>query len=281
MLSYRHAYHAGNYADVLKHFVLTECVEYYTRKDKPFVYLDTHAGAGFYSLQGSASQKTQEYVDGVERLWVADDLPEALKPYLDLVREANRNTKALTFYPGSPWFAMQGLRRGDQAKLYELHSSDFPRLLENFKEDHRVSVENSDGFKGLNAQLPVAQKRAIVLIDPSYEIKADYDAVVKALQEGHKRMSGATFLLWYPVVERGRINALEKSLKNSDIRDVLLAELAVEPDTGARGMTASGMIVVNPPWTLKATLHDTLPWLAKRLSQSEGASYRLEQLVEE
>ena len=281
MLSYRHAYHAGNHADVLKHFVLTECVEYYTRKDKPFVYLDTHAGAGFYSLQGDSAQKTQEYVDGIERLWKADDLPEALQPYVDLVREANRGKDQLKYYPGSPWFAMQGLRRNDKARLYELHSSDYPRLVENFKQDRRVTVENSDGFKGLNAQLPVVQKRAIVLIDPSYEIKADYDAVVKALKEGYKRMPGATFLLWYPVVERGRMNAVEKALKESDIRDVLLAELAVEPDTGARGMTASGMILINPPWTLKSTLQETLPWLAERLSQSGGANYRLEQLVAE
>jgi 23S rRNA (adenine2030-N6)-methyltransferase len=282
LLSYRHSFHAGNHADVLKHTVLLACVSYFLKKDKPFVYLDSHAGAGFYQLKSRESQTTAEYEAGIGRLWnlPMDSLPDALARYVKVIKSVNPSN-GLDGYPGSPWLSLSAMRVQDKARLYELHSTDERLLRQNFSADKRVRIEKSDGLAGVKACLPVPERRALVLIDPSYELKEDYQAVVTALKEGHKRMATATFLLWYPVVERHRITRIERALVESGIKDILLAELAVERDSPGHGMTASGMIVINPPWTLKAELEETLPFLVKHLAQKPGAFSRLETLVGE
>jgi len=183
MLSYRHAFHAGNHADVLKHFLLSALTRYLGEKDAPFWYVETHAGAGLYALDTGYATKLAEYVDGVGRLWARNDLPAPLADYMNLVRALNADGK-LTAYPGSPWIAHQSLREQDRLRLFELHSSDSELLANNFRAlGRRARVQASDGFVGLKAMLPPPPRRALVLIDPSYEDKADYRNVVSALDD--------------------------------------------------------------------------------------------------
>lgn len=280
MLSYRHSFHAGNFADVLKHLVLVNCLRYLLQKDKPLFYLDTHAGAGGYALGSTHASTTLEYENGIGRLWGRNDLPGIVADYVALVRRFN-NGKRLSHYPGSPWFAGELLRPGDRMVLHELHPADFAALRESMGGDRRVRVLHEDGYQGCVALLPPTERRGLTLIDPSYELKADYPQVVETLQQAHRRFATGTFALWYPVVERYRIERLEKALQASGMRKVLLLELGICADRPGHGMSASGMIVVNPPWTLKSAMMPALEYLAKRLGEQGGGHCRVEELVGE
>ncbi|BAU80635.1 hypothetical protein SAMD00131843_00286 [Edwardsiella tarda] len=264
MLSYRHSFHAGNHADVLKHTVQSLIIAALKEKDKPFLYLDTHAGAGRYLLSGEHAEKTGEYLEGIARLWQRDDLPEALTPYMDAVRHFNRAGQ-LRYYPGSPLIARQLLREQDRLHLSELHPSDFPLLRAEFQKDERARVVRENGYQQLKSQLPPATRRGLILIDPPYELKSDYQDVVKGIQEGHKRFATGTYALWYPVVLRQNIRRMVHALEETGIRRILQIELAVRPDSDQRGMTASGMIVINPPWKLEEQMRSLLPWLHQAL----------------
>lgn len=260
MLSYRHSFHAGNHADVLKHTVQSLIIEALKEKEKPFLYLDTHAGAGRYLLSGEHAEKTGEYLEGIARLWQQDDLPTELEPYMTAVRHFNRSGQ-LRYYPGSPLIARQLLREQDRLHLSELHPSDFPLLRAEFQKDERARVVRENGYQQLKSQLPPASRRGLILIDPPYELKSDYQDVVKGIQEGYKRFATGTYALWYPVVLRQNIKRLVHALEESGIRRILQIELAVRPDSDQRGMTASGMIVINPPWKLEGQMRSVLPWL--------------------
>jgi 23S rRNA (adenine2030-N6)-methyltransferase len=252
MLSYRHSFHAGNHADVLKHTVQSLIIEALKEKDKPFLYLDTHAGAGRYQLSGEHAERTGEYLEGIGRIWQQDDLPAELEPYISVINHFNRGEQ-LRYYPGSPLIARQLLREQDSIQLTELHSSDFPLLRSEFQNQQ------------LKAKLPPVSRRGLVLIDPPYEMKSDYQAVVAGIHEGYKRFATGTYALWYPVVLRSQIKRMIKDLEATGIRKIMQIELAVRPDSDQRGMTASGMIVVNPPWKLEAQMNNVLPWLHKKL----------------
>lgn len=277
MLSYRHGFHAGNFADVLKHIVLVELLEYMTLKDKPFEYIDTHAGAGMYRLDTPQAGKTAEFQDGIARL-SAEGFPQ-LQKYLSLVSRANGGNN-LNCYPGSPWLAQQYLRGKDRAWLYEAHPADFAALQQLMAADRHVRCDSGDGFNGLLAHLPPTAKRGLVLMDPPYEIKSDYQKVVEFLGKAHRKFANGVYALWYPVVERSRIETLERQLSNSGIRSIQLFELAVLADSPERGMTGSGMIVINPPWTLFPWMQQLLPELLNTLGEP-GGFYRCEQLVAE
>lgn len=278
MLSYRHAFHAGNFADVLKHLVQVEILQYLAKKDKPFIYIDTHAGAGLYALDSSEAQKTAEYQQGIAAL--ADIQWPELQSYLACVEALSHKDGQSNLYPGSPAIAQYCLREYDKAELFELHPNDFIRLQQLMHNDRRIKVHKQDGFAGLIAKLPPAIKRGLVLIDPPYEVKADYQTVVDTLIKAHRRFATATYALWYPVVERERINLLEQQLKDSGIANIHLFELGLKADTEARGMTSAGMIVINPPWTLEQTITPLLPKLAKQLGKGQGV-WRSEVLVSE
>ncbi|WP_295800833.1 23S rRNA (adenine(2030)-N(6))-methyltransferase RlmJ [uncultured Microbulbifer sp.] len=279
MFSYRHGFHAGNFADVLKHHVQVEIISYLQKKEAPFDYIDTHAGAGLYRLQSDMAQKNQEYLNGIGKLFGDDALP-ALAPYLQLVAALNPEG-GLRHYPGSPMVAAQLLRPQDKAWLFELHPSEVENLRRNLSGRHQCRVREEDGFVGLAALLPTRSRRALVLIDPPYEQKQDYQRVVSALALIHRKMATATVALWYPVVERARIDAMTRQIAASGIRRVELFELGICADSPGRGMTASGMIVVNPPWTLRAQMDSLLPQLAERLSGDGEAHFRCETLVGE
>lgn len=280
MLSYRHGFHAGNFADLLKHTVLVHCLEYMKQKDKPVRIIDTHAGAGVYKLNGPQAQKNREFDNGIGRIWPLHGAPEAVQKYLGIVRELNAQGQ-LQLYPGSPLLMQTLMREQDRLFLHELHPNDFQFLRDCMSDDKRIKVFNEDGFAGLQALLPPPDRRALVLLDPSYEVKNDYLHLVKQVIQAHKRFATGTFAIWYPVVLRQRIDEMELALQKSGIRNIQLMELGLQPDNPAHGMTSSGMLVINPPWTLWRAMEEALPWLVENLGATDEAFYRLEQLVPE
>jgi 23S rRNA (adenine2030-N6)-methyltransferase len=277
MLSYRHAFHAGNHADVLKHLVLVQLTRHLGQKDKPFWYIDTHAGAGAYALDSGYAAKLAEYKEGIARLWARNDLPAPLAEYVELVRRINPDRRLLA-YPGSPYFALWTLREQDRLRLFELHSKDARLLQENFRDaGKQVIVGASDGFAGLKALLPPPPRRALVLIDPSYEEKHDYERVFHALKESLTRFPGGTYALWYPQLTRLDAHELPQRLKRLPAANWLHVALRVrEPARDGFGMHGSGLFIVNPPWTLHATLDAVLPYLVTVLGVDAGAAYVLE-----
>lgn len=280
MLSYRHAFHAGNHADVLKHLVLIALVRYLAQKDKPFWVIDTHAGAGAYALDSAHASKLGEYKQGIARLWDRRDLPPLVAEYVAQVRRMNPDGRLL-HYPGSPFFALWNLRDHDRLRLFELHSRDTLRLAENFQSVSRqVMVSPTDGFAGLKALLPPPPRRALVLIDPSYEEKQDYERVIQALKDALDRFPGGTYALWYPQLTRLEAHELPQRLKRLPVKSWLHAALRVrEPAKDGFGMHGSGMFILNPPWTLHDTLADVMPFLSKVLGEAPGAGFTLEQLA--
>ena len=280
MLSYRHSFHAGNFADVLKHLVLIKILEHLNKKDKPFCCIDTHAGPGAYALNDDYALKNKEFENGIAALWQRTDLPEGIADYVNLIKQFNTTT-SLNRYPGSPLITKHYLRKKDRLFLYELHSTEIQLLNEAVRHDRRIKVFHADGLKNVIGLLPPAEHRGLVLIDPSYEIKSDYEQVTETLIQMHKRFATGTYALWYPVVDRSRNQQLEKSIKTSGLKNVQLFELGIKTDTQEHGMTASGMIVVNPPWTLVSDMQQALPWLAKVLGIEGAGQYRIETLVKE
>jgi 23S rRNA (adenine2030-N6)-methyltransferase len=280
MLSYRHSFHAGNFADVLKHIVLIQLLDYFTKKDKPFCCIDTHAGAGDYGLDSTYALKNSEFTNGIAKLWSRHDLPDAVARYVQLIKYAN-NDGEMTRYLGSPRIAQQLLRNQDRLFLYELHSTDVALLSAAIGKDKRVKVFHADGLKNAVGLLPPQERRGLVLIDPSYELKTDYTEVVNALCAMHKRFATGTYALWYPVVDRRRNQSLERTIQASGIKNIQLFELGIAADTHEHGMTASGLIVINPPWTLITQMQSVLPWLVDVLGNNGEGFYRIQTLVEE
>ncbi len=286
MLSYRHAFHAGNHADVLKHFVLVELIRHLCLKETPFWYVDTHAGAGVYALDTGYATKLAEHVDGIGRLWNRKDLPAALTEYVDLVRAFNRELNAdgeLRAYPGSPWFAQRLLRDQDRLRLFELHSSDSALLQDYFRSpgsraQGRTIIQPTDGYAGLKALLPPLPRRGLVLIDPSYEDKDDYRAIPLVLKDALTRFATGTYALWYPRLSRLDSQRLPAALKSLPAKSWLHVCLSISaPPEDGFGMRGSGLFILNPPWTLHKTLQGVMPYLVKVLGQDSGAGFVLEQ----
>lgn len=277
MLSYRHAFHAGNHADVLKHFVLTQALEYYASKEKPFWYVDTHAGAGMYALETGFAAQNAEYATGILRLWQREDMPLALAEFVRRARSINPGGQ-LRFYPGSPAIARCVMRPDDRMRLFELHPGDAPALQKTFDKDgRRVIIEARDGFAGLKALLPPPPRRAVILIDPPYEQKQDYARVVDALKDSLQRFATGTYLLWYPLLQRAEPRLLQERLCKLGARSWLRVSLTVQtPSAEGFGMHGSGIFIINPPWTLSGTLQETLPYLVDHLGVDSGAGYSLE-----
>jgi len=277
MLAYRHAFHAGNHADVLKHLVLMLVLGHMNQKDKGYRYVDTHAGAGGYSLEGSYAKKKGEFVDGIGRLYGRDDLPPAVADYVAFVREFNGG-KALRQYPGSPTIAHALMRPQDNLRLFELHPTDHRILASYLGDDKRVEVRMADGFAGLAGQLPPPTRRGLVLMDPSYEIDRDYARVIATLREALDKYADGTYLVWYPQITKLAAAQLPRRLQALAPKGWLHARLTVaRVDAQGFGLAGSGMFVINPPYTLHAQLAELLPWLQVALAQVEGGSWLLDQ----
>jgi 23S rRNA (adenine2030-N6)-methyltransferase len=276
MLSYRHAFHAGNHADVLKHFVLVNLFHHLAQKDKPYSFIDTHAGAGAYGLDAGYASQNAEYETGITRLWSQPDLPSALKDYVELIRTLNPSGK-LTLYPGSPYLASKRLREQDRMRLFELHPTDVDLLGKTFPAaGNKVIVTCGDGFAGLKSLLPPPSRRALVLIDPSYEDKTDYSKVFHALTDSLQRFATGVYMLWRPLLHRPEAQRLNERLTNMKNIAWLDATLSIRPPSrDGFGMHGSGLFIINPPWKLAETLRECLPYLARTLGTEGGGSFTL------
>jgi len=280
MLAYRHAFHAGNHADVLKHTVLAQVLQHMNLKDKGWRYVDTHAGAGGYSLQGDYAQKKAEYAQGIGRLWDRDDLPEPLVLLRDLVRGFNAGPE-LRQYPGSPAVAHALMREQDQLRLFEMHPTDHKILADYLGSEPGVEVKMADGYACLKSTLPPPTRRGVVLIDPPYEIKTDYVRTLAALREALERFADAVVIVWLPQLQLVEASQLPQRLKAAADAGAkkgwLHARLTVaQADARGYGMLGSSVFVANPPHTLHGALQPVLPFLAQVLAQFDGARSALD-----
>lgn len=288
MLSYQHGFHAGNIADVLKHAVLCQVIDYLLQKNKPFYFHDTHAGRGLYDLTHPVAQKTGEYRDGITKIWNRPDLPAALSPYIRTLQSFNAGT-GLRLYAGSSLLAQRMMSSADRLVANELHPQEYQALRDNAKDLRNLRVSHEDGYAALKAALPPQEKRGVVLIDPSYELLADDAAVVNALREAVKRFSTGIYLVWYPITEPARARRMARSItglftdneskENTPKEKVLQLELLVREPVASNDrvadkgvMAGSGMFVINPPWQLDAVMQSALPWLVKQLAPETGSS---------
>ena len=271
MLSYRHAFHAGNHADVLKHYVLSLVLGYMNQKPAPYWVVDTHAGAGMYALRGEFAQKNAEFENGIARLFAAKNLPDSLNDFVKLIKSFNENN-TLNFYSGSPKIAESFLRQDDKLRLFELHPSDCKLLLENFSHKGRqTKIEMQDGFAGISACLPPPTKRGVVLIDPPYELKDDYNRVVDCIKDSLKRFATGTYIVWYPLLQRPEPAEMLSQLMALNT-NWLQVEMTVQaPSKDGFGMHGSGLFIVNPPYTLPNILDETLPVLTRLLELDDSA----------
>lgn len=285
MLSYRHAFHAGNHADVLKHYVLSLVLDYFNQKPAPYWVIDTHAGAGMYTLSSDFAQKNTEFETGIARLLNAALtkkilLPETLTRYVALIQQCNQGN-VLQFYPGSPKIAGALIRVADKLRLFELHPTDYTLLLENFsnasgKVINAVHIAQQDGFSGIKACLPPPTKRAVVLIDPPYELKEDYARVVDCINECLRRFATGTYLIWYPLLQRPEPELMCQHLEKLNPKNWLNIRLTTQsPSENGYGMHGSGVFIVNPPYVLPKLLNEAMPILTDLLKLDDSAHYEL------
>jgi 23S rRNA (adenine2030-N6)-methyltransferase len=277
MLSYRHAFHAGNHADVLKHTVVVQLLRYLAQKDKAYWYIDTHAGAGVYSLVEGYATKTAEFETGIAKLWERTDLPATLADYIAQVSALNPDGQ-LRYYPGSPYLAWRLMRNQDRMRLFELHSTEIDVLRNNFRDaGRRAMLYAGDGFEGIKALLPPPPRRALVLVDPSFEDKRDYARVLACVEEGLKRFATGVYAIWYPQVARAESQRFAEQLKHLQPSGWLHVTLTVSrPPSDGFGLYGSGMFILNPPYTLAAAMKETLPYLVDALGQDETAQFKIE-----
>jgi 23S rRNA (adenine2030-N6)-methyltransferase len=284
MLSYRHAFHAGNFADVCKHTILALLIDGLRRKDKPFVYIDTHAGAGRYDLHSEAARRNREFNGGIGRVWGCSDPPDGVALYLGAVASLNGATPRASgqiprWYPGSPRIVRQMLRHDDRMVLGEMHGSEAPLLQREFRDDRQVRVVRGDGYHLLKSQLPPIERRGLVLIDPSYERRDEIDHIAGALAEGHRRWASGCFAIWYPIMPKVSTAMLQRRVLATGVEKVLCAELCVLPEDNPLGMNGTGMLIVNPPYLLDQAIAGVLPWLWQQLASDHHGRHELRWLT--
>jgi 23S rRNA (adenine2030-N6)-methyltransferase len=284
VLSYRHAFHAGNLADVVKHVALVQILKALARKPAPFFVLDTHAGAGLYDLTIPPASTQREFVEGIGRVWQqAAGAPPGVDAYLAAVRgvqSADANA-ALHCYPGSPRFVRDALRENDRLVCCELHPADFAALRATSAGDSRIELRHEDGYSAIAATLPPRERRGLVLIDPAYERRDEPQRVQAGLSAGLQRFGHGIFLVWYPITRSVPIAPWHAALAASGARKVLRAELCVRPDDHPLGLNGSGLVIVNPPHRTREALAESLAWLLPRLAPDGGGRSRVDWLVAE
>lgn len=272
-MNYRHAFHAGNFADVLKHAVLARIVDYLKRKEGAFRVIDTHAGVGLYDLSSDEAGRTGEWETGIARLLATPALEPAadlLAPYLGVVRALNRD--GLKFYPGSPLVTRRLLRKQDRLTAIELHPADAAMLKANFAGDHQVRVIELDGWLALGAHLPPKEKRGLVLVDPPFEKPDEFDTILKGIAKAHRRWPGGTYAIWYPIKKTEEVERFRQGLVTLAIPRILDFRLTTRAATPEPRLHGCGMAVINPPYLLEAEMAVLLPYLAKTLALDETAS---------
>jgi len=282
-VNYRHAFHAGNFADVFKHAVLCRILDYLRTKPAPFRVIDTHAGAGLYDLAGSEASRGGEWRDGIARLMAAPlaaPLAALLAPYLEVVGALNERGRLKT-YPGSPALARAWLRPQDRLIVCEVEPQAAAALRQNLRGDVRIKMLEIDGWTALGAYVPPKERRGVVLVDPPFEEDSDFHRLSHCLAEAHRKWATGIYALWYPIKDRGEPDALAKRLRRSGIAKMLRAELNVVPLSDPTRLNGCGMILVNPPWTLESELCVVLPALAGILGRDGKGAFRLDWITRE
>ena len=274
-MNYRHAYHAGNGADVLKHVVLLALLDHLNRKETPYCYLDTHAGRGMYPLGAAETQRAGEFRDGIAKLLDAEDAPPAILRYLEVINRVGVEEGALVRYPGSPALALEGLRLQDRAVLVELHHGEATALKNALYRDRRAQVHERDGHEALLALIPPKEKRGIALIDPPYEQPDEFDRLEQTLVAATARWPSGIYAVWYPIKHGEAAQRFLNRMAASGIRRQLVIELTHERDDLPGGLNGSGMLIINPPYQLEQTLSGSLPWLHSRLSPTGRGRHRM------
>lgn len=280
-MNYRHAFHAGNFADVLKHTVLVRVLLHLLNKETPFRVIETHAGAGVYDLAGDAATRTQEWRGGIGRLMAHPPTGKAgklLEPYLALVRNEN-SQKLLHRYPGSPEIARALCRKQDRMIFCELHPDDWAALKRNLGGDRRTKAIEIDGWAALKAYLPPKERRGLVLIDPAFEEPNEFNRLVSGLEEAYRRWKTGIFLLWYPVKNGDEVRVFERRIAKLGVPKILRIEFSVGALQKPDALSACGLAIVNPPWMLEDELKSLLPALSKHLGRASKGRYRLDWLV--
>ena len=277
-MNYRHAFHAGNFADVVKHIILTRVLAYLMRKDAAFRVIDTHAGVGLYDLLGDEAGRTGEWREGIGRLMAAD-LPEPaatlVAPYLAAVTAQNGDDQ-LRYYPGSPFIARHMLRDQDRLMALELHPTDAEALRQNFEGDIQTRVTQLDGWAAMGTHLPPKEKRGLVLVDPPFEIKGEFERMVQALVKAHARWPGGTYAFWYPIKDPKDVQAYVKGLRATGIDKILRLELTIRSPSIPPRLHGTGMVVVNPPYVLEDEMRTLLPKLAGLLADEGRGRFHIE-----
>lgn len=279
MLSYQHIYHAGNFADVHKHAILCLLLKALAAKEKPFFVLDAFAGRGGYELSSTESEKTGEYRQGIGKLWEWGDVPAQMSDYLEAVGLFNGEGE-LRRYPGSPWLIRHTLREQDRMALCELHPAEFDLLRGTIRSSRKVALHMRDGLDAMKGLLPPKERRGLLLIDPSYEVKSEYAGVAEAVVRTYRHWREGIYAIWYPLLAAGNHEKLLNGLKHSGIRKILDCQLIVDSEK-APGMFGSGMIVINSPWKLDGDLKALLPRLADLLGREGRGESRIRWLVPE
>jgi 23S rRNA (adenine2030-N6)-methyltransferase len=278
-MNYRHAYHAGNFADVFKHIILVALTQSLLRKEKGFCFLDTHAGVGHYDLLSGPAQKSKEFLGGIAKIMQEENPPPLIKDFIDCVKKANALApETLRYYPGSPSIVRQLLRPQDRIVLTELHHDDYETLRSVFRDDKQVGIHHQDGYQGIKAFLPPPERRGLVLIDPPYEKPDEISHVVTQLDAAITRWETGIFALWYPIKESRSIVRFHRALKLKIARPTLVIELNIYPDNQATQLNGNGMIIVNPPFQFEAEIKAILPWLWRVLSPNQQGRYDIETL---
>lgn len=280
-MNYRHAYHAGNFADVFKHAILLTLLDAMTAKPKPLCYFETHAGRGSYRLDETEAQATGEWRDGIGRLFGAAKPPAGLRRYLGLIRALNP-AGTLQIYPGSPWLAAQASRADDRLVLCDVQPEEATALSALLRHEPRAHVHTRDGYAALHALLPPPEKRGLVLIDPPFEAQeGEFAAIEAALASAHARWPTGVYAVWYPIKSRRTVVPFHRHLARGPFGDVLIAELLVQPDDSPLRLNGCGMLIANPPWKVDANLFSLLPVLRNVLAQSPRATHELRWLRRE
>jgi 23S rRNA (adenine2030-N6)-methyltransferase len=277
-MNYKHIYHAGGFSDVAKHVILLALLSALKRKDKPFCYIDTHAGSGYYDLFSSTAKKTNEFQMGIEKIIDAPHPPKLIKEYLSCIHEINNKLThstyaSLRYYPGSPLIARHLLRAHDHIIACELHPEEYQLLRNTFNMDKQVAIHHTDGFLGLKAFLPPKENRGLILIDPPYEDPDEFTQIVHTLPMALKRFAGGIYAIWYPIKEQSHIERFYRTLRHTVKEDVLIVELTIYPDI-PNHLNGCGLAIINPPWQFDVDLNNILPWLWKALTINNQGQYR-------
>lgn len=280
MLFYRHLFHAGNFADVFKHALLCRLLIALGGKGRPYCYLDTHAGIGRYDLAHEWAQKAREFENGIGRIWDRKDSPDALLPYLEIVRGENPRGR-LRSYPGSPLFALKLRRAGDRLVLTELNETDCAELAGTVSRARDVTVQRMDGYQALKAFLPPKERRGLVLIDSSFDRSGEFPRLARSLKTAHERWPTGVYALWYPMMGSAVVEDFARAIVRTRIRKILRLEMLVRSARDRETVPGCGMIIVNPPWKLDAETRPLVDWLAAALAQDNSAHAKVDWLVPE